>query len=536
MVDVTGKYWSETRRTSAVLLHIVPYADGQELAVNYTGTPLEVTGKTSKGNIRIYYDAPQILHIESDVDLHLKGNYSRSSEGLQSSNTFAVPGHPNTYRLGNQSLIVSAIEGNVMHIVKEDEDENEIILRKTSNGKLSVVLDKYNKFWVPRTYQTHYRQTIQELKEELLNWDKSMPSVPSTYRETGYLASYINWSCVVEPRGNLSRPGMLMSKNWMYNIWSWDHCFNALSLSYHDPELSWDQWIILFDHQDGSGAIPDCISAANTIWGTTKPPIHGWILSLLMKNYKLSDAQKAEAYQKLKAWTDFWFICHDEERNGIPQYYSGAGSGWDNGTPFDKGCPLESPDLLAYLIIQMDVLEDLADQMGKLDEAKEWKKRSDQSLVILIKELWNGERFIARKTGTLEINEDSRSLMSYLPLILGKKLPEHIISKMVSDLKKKDSFISEIGILTESAQSTLFKKDGYWRGPVWAPSTMVMAEALRKVGETSLSQEISEKYCNACKNNGFGENFNALTGKVTDDPAYTWTTSVFLVLAHEYIK
>jgi len=103
-------------------------------------------------------------------------------------------------------------------------------------------------------------------------------------------------------------------------------------------------------------------------------------------------------------------------------------------------------------------------------------------------------------------------------------------------LKNKDSFISEIGILTESAQSTLFKKDGYWRGPVWAPSTMVMAEALRKVGETSLSQEISEKYCNACKNNGFGENFNALTGKVTDDPAYTWTTSVFLVLAHEYIK
>lgn len=31
------------------------------------------------------------------------------------------------------------------------------------------------------------------------------------------------------------------------------------------------------------------------------------------------------------------------------------------------------------------------------------------------------------------------------------------------------------------------------------------------------------------------ENFDALTGKPLRDQAYTWTASVFLVLAHEYL-
>jgi len=34
---------------------------------------------------------------------------------------------------------------------------------------------------------------------------------------------------------------------------------------------------------------------------------------------------------------------------------------------------------------------------------------------------------------------------------------------------------------------------------------------------------------------GFAENYDALTGEARRDPAYTWTSSVFLILAHEYL-
>ncbi len=42
-----------------------------------------------------------------------------------------------------------------------------------------------------------------------------MPSVPSMYEEPKALASYILWSSLLAEGGNLKRPGMLMSKNWM---------------------------------------------------------------------------------------------------------------------------------------------------------------------------------------------------------------------------------------------------------------------------------------------------------------------------------
>ncbi len=38
-----------------------------------------------------------------------------------------------------------------------------------------------------------------------------------------------------------------------------------------------------------------------------------------------------------------------------------------------------------------------------------------------------------------------------------------------------------------------------------------------------------------CAVSGFAENFNAVTGDPLRDPAYTWTSSVFLTLAREFL-
>jgi hypothetical protein len=35
---------------------------------------------------------------------------------------------------------------------------------------------------------------------------------------------------------------------------------------------------------------------------------------------------------------------------------------------------------------------------------------------------------------------------------------------------------------------------------------------------------------------GMAENYHALTGESLRDPAFTWTSSVFLLLAHELMK
>ena len=72
-----------------------------------------------------------------------------------------------------------------------------------------------------------------------------------------------------------------------------------------------------------------------------------------------------------------------------------------------------------------------------------------------------------------------------------------------------------------------------WRGPIWAPTTMIVAEGLEAAGEIELAQEIRRRFCRTVARSGMAENFDALTGGPLRDRAYTWTSSVFLIFAHQ---
>ncbi len=103
---------------------------------------------------------------------------------------------------------------------------------------------------------------------------------------------------------------------------------------------------------------------------------------------------------------------------------------------------------------------------------------------------------------------------------------------MIDDIKTK-GFITDWGLASESVNSKHYHPDGYWKGPIWGPSTLIAVEGLRVCGEDALADEISLKFCKLMMKSGFCENFDAKTGDARRDPAYTWTASTFLVLAHE---
>ncbi len=65
---------------------------------------------------------------------------------------------------------------------------------------------------------------------------------------------------------------------------------------------------------------------------------------------------------------------------------------------------------------------------------------------------------------------------------------------------------------------------------------MLLIDGLAKSGKEKLAKEIAVKFVKMAAENGFAENFDALTGEALCDPGYTWTSSVFLILAHEYLN
>ena len=150
----------------------------------------------------------------------------------------------------------------------------------------------------------------------------------------------------------------------------------------------------------------------------------------------------------------------------------------------------------------------------------------------MIKRFWNGDRFIAYHAGDGG-SIDSESLLLFMPLILGNRLPKDVQTKMVENLTRQGRYLTEYGVSTEPLTSKRYTPDGYWRGPIWAPSTMILTDGLDHIGQRKLADRLRKAFCRMAQEHGMSENFDPLTGDGLRDPAYTWTSSVYLIFANQ---
>jgi glycogen debranching enzyme len=120
-----------------------------------------------------------------------------------------------------------------------------------------------------------------------------------------------------------------------------------------------------------------------------------------------------------------------------------------------------------------------------------------------------------------------------MPMLLGDRLPPLIRRALVEGFRTS-GLLTTWGIATEAPGSPLHESDGYWRGPIWAPTTLLVIDGLRACGELRLARDIAGRFLELCRCSGFAENFEAVTGRPLRDPAYTWTASTFLTLARDF--
>ncbi len=338
------------------------------------------------------------------------------------------------------------------------------------------------------------------------------------------------WSATVRPLGFLGRESILMSKHWMDKVWSWDHCFNALALAPGLPGIALDQFLAPFDHQDETGAPPDSVTHSEILYNYVKPPIHGWALTKLRARMPggLSKEQLRDVYGRLSRWTRFWLDHRRIVGHVLPYYQHGNDSGWDNATTFDRDRLIESPDLAAFLVVQLDVLNGIAHELGDKN-AGVWASERDAILAALLTELWDGTDLVAMGADSRQPST-ATSLLNLLPIVAADRLPRSVRDRLAARIAEH---LTEYGPATEIPGSEHYEPDGYWRGPIWAPSTVLIESGLRLSGYTELADTVSERFRRLCEQSGFAENFDAVTGAGLRDRAYSWTASSYLLLAGE---
>ncbi|WP_103338545.1 amylo-alpha-1,6-glucosidase [Amycolatopsis sp. CA-126428] len=511
------------------VLALVPERDGERAAVSAAATPSALTWGAGEERITAAFAAPDALRI-AGRGLALR---IRAAEPTLTPFTgtyfFADPVGGSavftSYETGHRYR-VTVLSGQVRHVGAEalGTAERAVVV---SGDAWEVAIEELPGAREPYSPAPAFDDVVAAARTGFTTFADAVAPWRGERTPAAELACYVLWSAIVAPAGFVGRPAVLMSKHWMDKVWSWDHCFNALALAAGRPELAWDQVQVVFDHQDARGALPDSITHAEVLRNFVKPPIHGWALGRLRGRLPGGLPETGLAYRQLAAWTTFWLEHRRVPGGPLAHYEHGNDSGWDNATPFAERRLVQTPDLAAFLVLQLKELAVLAAGEGDPDAAARWDAEADTMLAALLGELWDGTKFVSRSAATGAVHAGA-SLLDLMPIVLGEHLPPEVRDRVVAGL---EAHLTGVGLATERPESAFYEPDGYWRGPVWAPVTVLIEDGLRRAGATELADRVSTRFRAVCEKSGFAENFDALTGDGLRDRAYTWTAAAYLVLA-----
>ncbi|MGA6227192.1 amylo-alpha-1,6-glucosidase [Streptomyces umbrinus] len=507
-----------------------------ETAVDATPSRLSWTG--SDGRIDLAYDTPDTVRLRGE-GLSLRVTAAAKNLTPFSGTYFyrdPVDGtHVFTSYETGRRYRITVLSGTVADVSGAQAlgtGDRGLTVTADADGPWEIAVEELDSARRPYKSSSTFGEVTETAQRSFAEFADTVAPWRSLGTRAAELAAYVVWSATVQPAGLVTRPAVLMSKHWMDKVWSWDHCFNALALAPGSPGLAWDQFSLPFDHQDDSGALPDSVTHSEVLYNFVKPPIHGWTLGHLRRRLPepLGRTELAHAYDGLARWTDFWLTARRAPGAALPHYQHGNDSGWDNATTFDPERLIVTADLAAFLILQLRELADLAAELDRPHEARRWTRTADTTQAALLDRLWTGERFVARGVDS-DDTWTSSSLLDLMPIVLGEHLPESVSSVLATHI---EAHLTPYGLATELPVSPHYRSDGYWRGPIWAPATVLIEDGLRRAGHQGLADEISARFRALCETYGFAENFDALTGTGLRDRAYTWTASSYLLLAEAH--
>lgn len=406
-------------------------------------------------------------------------------------------------------------------------------ISETENSFLFSLHEIYYYVW-PEKKSYCFEKAVTAQREKFEAYCQRFPEYPAEYEAMKRLAIYTLWSGTVKPRDFIQRDTVFVTKNFGCLAWGYENYACGWGLCEADPQLAYNQIMTLLDHQNELGGIPHSFGDSVVNFEAQMAPSAGFMLTRMLEKMTITDGQAEELYEKLSRHTNYYLNYMDVNQDGLPEYFHGNDACYDGAAMFIPSITVTSPDLATFLIFQMDLLADLAIRLNRLDSSRIWKERSDEMLEKMIKKLFDADHMpIIFDNNTREIFHVQSTLI-FAPLALGNRLPKEIRETMIRCLTD-GNYIHEAGLATEPTNSPYYKEDGFFRGPVWWNTTLLIAEGLRVCGEEKLSKEVAKKFCDTvAKEYCCAECFNVHSGKAYNNKSYTPTAGTFLALPRFY--
>jgi len=394
-----------------------------------------------------------------------------------------------------------------------------------------------------------YEQCVESYRREFEEFcQKVMPRLPGEFEEARKQSLWQTWSMMVEPDGqsDYKRTMVKMIHSIFEAAFVWQQPMQAVWLS-RDPKLAWDVFCSCFDFMDKNGRLYDAVAFKVVPNGDAlKPPVHGIMLGWLMDHGKLDGIpleDKKWLLERMIKFTEYFFRFRDKDGDGVLEYQGAVETGWEDATYYGPvGFPLASPDLNTFIALQLEAIARFGAECGMSEQEQEsWRKRAGELTQKIIEKFWDGEKWIAFNPAT-GAKSTTYNISLYMPLLLGKRLPQEIIDKSIATIFSPDGFDTPYGLASEGLTSDYFRH-GFTGGSVITPAQFLMVLALEACERPDLAKKVAVNYCRALKTHGFFHIYNALTGK--EDRSLTafgerglfwsaWASSCYFFLADRY--
>ncbi|MDR0818612.1 MAG: hypothetical protein LBN43_03450, partial [Oscillospiraceae bacterium] len=133
----------------------------------------------------------------------------------------------------------------------------------------------------------------------------------------------------------------------------------------------------------------------------------------------------------------------------------------------------------------------------------------------------------------------------FCALLLGKRLPQHIIDRSIELIFDSGEFMSPYGLASEKFSSPLFHH-GWCSGSVGTPTQALIALALEYCGRPDLAKKVAVAYLDCIVDNGMYHIHNPFDGKVEyqsgsffgEQSMFNsgWTAGCYIFFAEHYGK
>ncbi|MCR5175024.1 MAG: hypothetical protein K6C09_10410 [Oscillospiraceae bacterium] len=373
----------------------------------------------------------------------------------------------------------------------------EVDMLPDEEGRFEVSMQSYFGTPVPEVSAKSFEEIQTENRKSFADFFANYTDIPEKYRTMAEEVVYVTWSHVMKPAGFVKSPMIMMHYNCLAAGFSWQQSYNGMALQ-GNPQEGFRLIANMFLYQNPlNGCLPSTVSPGNVGDFGCQPPLQGFALNLLVRRCGeefITAEMAGDLLPKFEKWIAFWTTYRTAGRgDDLIQINNPNESGWDDASTYKDGFPVSNSDTMALLIECMYACSMLARRAGDPEREASWKERGDRLLNTLITEFWDGEKFVTKLRGKAV---DSMSLACYQPILLGDRLPKEITRKIAEKLLEEGSFMTPMGLCTESMKSPMCHWGWHFvLGRVVAPANMFCSVGLWLAGEKEAARKIASAWC-----------------------------------------